>query len=176
MELAETYAFCPACGAKRSSYEPLRPFRCHACGHTTFFGPVGAVGGIVTNAGGQVLLLRRAHDPGKDKLGMPGGFIDHGESAEQALRREMMEEVGLTVRTMRYLTSAANSYNYRGVIIPVLDLFYVADVESGEIRTEDGEVSSWQWTDLDDEVLRQLAFESNRRALECYRSLVSDKT
>lgn len=172
-DLAEIYAYCPACGAKREQYEPVRPFRCHACGHTTFFGPVSAVGGIVTNDAGQVLLLRRANDPGRGKLGMPGGFVDHGESAEAALRREMMEEVGLTIRTMRYLVSAANSYPYRGVIIPVLDLFYVAEVESGDIRTEDGEVSSWQWTELNDTVLDQMAFESNRRALEHYRNAFS---
>ena len=172
-ELAEIYAYCPACGAKREQYEPVRPFRCHACGHTTFFGPVSAVGGIVTNDEGKVLLLRRANDPGRGKLGMPGGFVDHGESAEAALRREMLEEVGLTIRSMRYLVSGANSYKYRGVTIPVLDLFYVADVESGDIRTEDGEVSSWQWTELNDTVLDQMAFESNRRALEHYRNAFS---
>lgn len=174
MDLAAVYAFCPACGAKRNSFEPLRPFRCDACGHTTFFGPVAAVGGIVTDRDGHVLLLRRANDPGKGKLGLPGGFIDHGESAEQALRREMMEEVGLTIRSMRYLTSASNSYPYRGVVIPVLDLFYVAEVESIEVRTEDGEVSDWLWTSLNEDVLNQMAFASNRGALEFYRGLIAE--
>ncbi|MFN7736800.1 MAG: NUDIX domain-containing protein [Pirellula sp.] len=172
MELAAAYCFCPACGTKRSEFEPIRPFRCDHCGHTTFFGPVAAVGAIVTNNEGEVLLIRRAHDPAKGKLGMPGGFIDPGESAEEALRREVLEEVGLHIRNMKYLMSAPNCYAYRGIDIPVLDMFYTAQVEEGEIRTEDGEVTEWYWTRLSDEVLAEMAFASNRGALAYYRGLI----
>jgi len=173
MELAAAYCFCPACGTKRSEFEPIRPFRCHGCGHTTFFGPVAAVGAIVTNNDGEVLLIRRAHDPAKGKLGMPGGFIDPGESAEEALRREVLEEVGLQIQNMTYLMSAPNYYAYRGIDIPVLDMFYTAQVKEGEIRTEDGEVTEWYWTRLNDEVLAEMAFPSNRGALAYYRGLIN---
>lgn len=173
MELAAAYCFCPACGTKRSEFEPIRPFRCHGCGHTTFFGPVAAVGAIVTNNDGEVLLIRRAHDPAKGKLGMPGGFIDPGESAEEALRREVLEEVGLQIQNMTYLMSAPNCYAYRGIDIPVLDMFYTAQVKEGEIRTEDGEVTEWYWTRLNDEVLAEMAFPSNRGALAYYRGLIN---
>jgi len=173
MELAAAYCFCPACGTKRSDFEPIRPFRCHGCGHTTFFGPVAAVGAIVTNNDGEVLLIRRAHDPAKGKLGMPGGFIDPGESAEEALRREVLEEVGLQIQNMTYLMSAPNCYAYRGIDIPVLDMFYTAQVKEGEIRTEDGEVTEWYWTRLNDEVLAEMAFPSNRGALAYYRGLIN---
>jgi ADP-ribose pyrophosphatase len=173
MELAAAYCFCPACGTKRSDFEPIRPFRCHGCGHTTFFGPVAAVGAIVTNNDGEVLLIRRAHDPAKGKLGMPGGFIDPGESAEEALRREVLEEVGLQIQNMTYLMSAPNYYAYRGIDIPVLDMFYTAQVKEGEIRTEDGEVTEWYWTRLNDEVLAEMAFPSNRGALAYYRGLIN---
>jgi len=169
MKLQSAYRYCPACGAERSQFEPPRPFRCHACGHTTFFGPVAAVGAIVTDRDGLVLLIRRAHDPARGKLGMPGGFIDPGESSEEALRREVHEEVGLSIRNMTYLTSAPNHYDYRGVEIPVLDMFYVVEVEHGEIQNHDGEVTEWIWTPLTEDVLKQLAFPSNRWALELYR-------
>ena len=169
MELAATYHYCPACGSPRKSFIPLRPYRCSECGHSTFFGPVSAVGAVVCNSLGHVLLLRRANDPGKGMLGMPGGFVDPGENAEEALRREVLEEVGLHVTKLRYLTSRPNSYLYRGVALPVLDFFYVAEVEDGEISNSDGEITSWIWTDLSDEVIDQLAFESNRQALRFFR-------
>jgi NADH pyrophosphatase NudC (nudix superfamily) len=102
-------------------------------------------------------------------LGMPGGFVDPGENAEEALRREVLEEVGLHVTKLRYLTSRPNSYLYRGVALPVLDFFYVAEVEAGEISNSDGEITSWIWTDLSDDVIDQLAFESNRQALRFFR-------
>ena len=154
-ELAETYRFCPACSHPRDHFEPVRPYRCTQCGHSTFFGPVSAVGAVVTNEDGLVLLLRRANDPGKGMLGMPGGFVDPGETAEIALRREVLEEVGLKVKSMRYLTSEPNGYVYRGVVLPVLDLFYVVEVESKQISLEDGEITSWIWTELTDEVDRK---------------------
>lgn len=169
MKLEAVYRYCPVCGAARESFEPVRPFRCHACGHTSFFGPVAAVGAIVTDAEGKVLLVRRANDPAKGKLGMPGGFIDPDESSEEALKREVLEEVGLPILSMTYLTSAPNQYVYRGVELPVLDMFYVVEVEHHEIQTLDGEIADWIWTDLTDEILNQLAFPSNRRALELYR-------
>jgi len=168
-ELAETYCYCPACGHHRESFEPVRPFRCSQCSHSSFFGPVSAVGAVVTNDQGHVLLLRRANDPGKGLLGMPGGFVDHGETAEVALRREIYEEIGLSVKALEYLTSEPNAYVYRGVTLPVLDLFYKVEVEDGQIELIDGEISSWIWTELSDEVLEQMAFVSNRRALRYYR-------
>lgn len=170
-DLALTYCYCPACGHARESFEPLRPFRCTRCAHATFFGPVSAVGAIVTNSQGQVLLLRRANDPGKGMLGMPGGFVDHGETAEIALKREVLEEIGLTVKSLKYLTSEPNAYVYRGVTLPVLDLFYVVEVEDRPIELVDGEATSWLWTHLGDEILEQLVFVSNRRALTFYRDL-----
>lgn len=168
-ELAESYRYCPACGQPRASFEPLRPFRCDRCSHASFFGPVSAVGAVVTNSQGQVLLLRRANDPGKGMLGMPGGFVDQGETAEVALKREVFEEIGLTVKSFEYLTSEPNAYIYRGITLPVLDLFYIVEVEDGQIELIDGEITSWIWTELTDDVLDQMAFISNRRALKHYR-------
>jgi mutator protein MutT len=175
MKLEAVYRYCPVCGTQRNSFVPSRPYRCHACGHTSFFGPVAAVGAIVTDENGKVLLVRRANDPAKGKLGMPGGFIDPDESSEEALRREMLEEVGLTILSMHYLTSAPNQYVYRGIELPVLDMFYVVEVEHRDIRPSDGEISDWIWTDLSDEILDQLAFVSNRHALEFYRGRIASK-
>ncbi|MFO0013589.1 MAG: NUDIX domain-containing protein [Planctomycetota bacterium] len=175
MKLEAVYRYCPACGTQRASFEPYRPYRCHACGHTTFFGPVAAVGAIVTDEDGKVLLVRRANDPAKGKLGMPGGFIDPDESSEEALRREMLEEVGLPILSMQYLTSAPNQYLYRGIELPVLDMFYIVEVEHRDVRTLDGEISDWIWTDLSEEILDQMAFVSNRYALTLYRGRMNAK-
>jgi NADH pyrophosphatase NudC (nudix superfamily) len=170
IELSEAYAFCPRCGAAKQPNQPSRPFRCHGCGYTVFFGPVAAVGGIVVNEQGKVLLLVRARDPGKGLLGMPGGFVDPEESAEEALHREVFEEVGVKITNTRFLMTAPNRYLYQGVQIPVVDLFFIAHVsEKQEIAPEQAEVAEWMWTDLTDEVLGKMAFKSNQIALERYR-------
>ncbi len=172
MEISQAYRFCPVCGTKREKLTPARPFRCQSCGHTSFFGPVTAVGTVITNQLGQVLLIERAKEPGLGKLGLPGGFVDPGEGAELAARREIHEEIGIAVGEMRYLMTAPNSYAYHGIDLPVLDIFFSANFnEDKEISHDDSEVSAWMWVELSAAILARMAFPSNRQALECFLDL-----
>jgi ADP-ribose pyrophosphatase len=166
--IRRAWQYCPKCG-QPGVERGKNPFRCQSCGYTHFFGPVSAVGAITTDAAGQVLLLVRAKDPGKGKYGLPGGFIDAGETAEEALHREVREETGLRVRSSRYLISFPNEYVYQGFILPVTDLFFVTEVHSfDELAAGDGEISGWHFCHPGRRELKRMAFESNRRALELF--------
>ncbi|QDV55557.1 NUDIX hydrolase [Rosistilla oblonga] len=168
LPIPQTFHFCPRCGAAATAIGK-DPFQCSACQYTYHFGPTVAVGGIVTDAQGRVLLLRRARDPGKGKWGLPGGFVDSGETGEMALIREIQEEVRLNVESFQYLTSYTNSYEYRGLIIPVVDLFYTCQiVDLAALEAEPSEVQSTSFCDLGPEHLENMAFESNRLALQTF--------
>ena len=52
---------------------------------------------VLFDAGGRVLLIRRGHDPFKGAYALPGGFVDIGETVEEACRRELREEAGIEV-------------------------------------------------------------------------------
>ena len=93
VSIENTYEFCPRCGARNAKPGSV-PFRCNECGFTAWFGPVAAVGGLILNAAGELLLVRRARDPGKGRWGLPGGFVDRGETIEEGLIREVAEEDG----------------------------------------------------------------------------------
>jgi ADP-ribose pyrophosphatase len=100
---------------------------------------------------------------------MPGGFVDPNESAEDAVRREIREEVGIEVGELTFLMTAPNTYTYHGIVLPVLDIFYSAKIQEGqEIAQDTSEVSSWMWTDISTEILERMAFHSNRLAMEFY--------
>jgi 8-oxo-dGTP diphosphatase len=59
---------------------------------------VACVGGVVQDAGGRLLLIRRGHAPHAGLWSLPGGRVENGETLEQAIRREVLEETGLLVR------------------------------------------------------------------------------
>jgi ADP-ribose pyrophosphatase YjhB (NUDIX family) len=162
------YQYCPQCGARRAEGVTI-PFRCHGCGFAQFFGPVAAVGALITNDTNELLLVRRARNPGKGLWGLPGGFVDRGESVEDAMRREVKEETELEVCDTRYLMSHPNDYNYRGIISPVIDLFYTARAVSPEsISLAKDELEGHLWTRPSAEHLSDMAFHSNRLAVECW--------
>ena len=62
---------------------------------------VPCVGAVVHDDSGRLLLVQRGHDPHRGLWSLPGGRIEPGESAEQALVREVREETGLDVVTER---------------------------------------------------------------------------
>lgn len=164
--LEHTHRFCPRCGTQNGN-PPATPFRCAECNFTNFFGPVLAVGSLIVNQAGELLLVTRAREPGKGKWGLPGGFVDSGENAEQAAAREIHEEVGLTINSFEYLLSRPNEYDYHGVISPVIDLFFTAAApQPATIRLAASELDSYVWTIPTQEHLDAMAFESNRLAIE----------
>ncbi len=168
--IQDHYHFCPRCAAPNQGRGRI-PFRCDACGFASFFGPVAAVGGLIVNANRQLLLVRRARDPGKGKWGLPGGFIDREETAEEALFREVYEETRLKVLQAEYLMTHPNHYDYRGVVAPVLDLFFVCDVElTDPVAIARDELEEFEWAQPTAEHLDNMAFASNRKAIEFWMS------
>lgn len=90
------YHFCPYCAAAmvdRMQHGALRRV-CAGCGFVHYRDPKVAVVALATD-GDRVLLIRRAVAPMKGMWALPGGFMDAGELPEGALRRELLEEVGL---------------------------------------------------------------------------------
>ena len=166
--LEMAFRYCPRCATETEEIGNV-PFRCHQCGFSFFFGPVAAVGGILRDSEERILLIRRARDPGAGLLGMPGGFVDRDETAEQALEREIREEIGLQVEKMAFLTTLPNHYTYQGLTAAVLDLFFVCDVPSFDnLEVHPDEVSDVWIGKPDKEQLEQMAFHSNRLALITY--------
>ncbi|MEW6306602.1 MAG: NUDIX hydrolase [Verrucomicrobiota bacterium] len=162
------FKFCPKCGQPLPA--PAAPIRleCAACGFVYYFNPAVSAAAIILNARGEALFIRRAKEPAKDKLALPGGFIDFNEIAEDALRREIREEVNLALGDVQYLCSYPNHYDYRGVTYTVLDLFFVARVDDPAPAAALDDVQSLSWLRPEKVPLAGLAFDSMRHALQTF--------
>ncbi len=166
--IEDAFAFCPRCATPNAELGSI-PFRCRGCGLSIYFGPVAAVGALIVDEEGRLLLVRRARDPGKHLWGLPGGFVDHGETAEQALAREVLEETQLTLVHHELLTTGPNRYTHTGATADVLDLFFVCRVSSTQsVRLAPSELCEYRWCIPDAEILDNMAFPSNRRAVELW--------
>ena len=98
--------------------------RCLDCGFVYYVNPSAAVAAFVRNERGDLLVCVRGKEPAKGTYDLPGGFVDYRESASDAVRRELEEELNVPVIHDRYLFSIPNRYEYSGMIIPTLDIFF----------------------------------------------------
>jgi ADP-ribose pyrophosphatase YjhB (NUDIX family) len=84
--------FCPRCGRPAEVAYP-RSISCPHCGYGAYYNPKPVAAAIPVTPRGEIILLKRGFDPGKDLWTFPGGFVDLGESVEDAARREAQEEI-----------------------------------------------------------------------------------
>jgi ADP-ribose pyrophosphatase YjhB (NUDIX family) len=128
-----------------------------------------AAGVIAEDREGRVLLVRRAKEPARGRLGVPGGFVDIGETAESSARREAREETGIDVEGLIFLGSWPNLYEWRGVVYPVVDLYFTGRVGDGVAAWARHEVEEVVWLRPEDVDPATLAFPTTRAALARYR-------
>ncbi len=122
--------FCPKCGSPEFNKSGDRSLKCSTCGFHYFINSAAAVAALVTDEEGNLMLVKRGVEPGYGKLDLPGGFIDPLESAEDAVKRELKEELGLKVKTLEYLGSAPNEYVFSEFTVFTLDMAFRVEAES----------------------------------------------
>ena len=88
----ERARFCPRCGQAATVDYP-RSISCPHCGYGAYYNPKPVAAAIPVTTAGEIVLLKRGFDPGKDLWTFPGGFVDLGETVEEAARREAREEI-----------------------------------------------------------------------------------
>jgi NADH pyrophosphatase NudC (nudix superfamily) len=122
--------FCPGCGSAQFNQVGARSKKCAQCGFHLYFNISAAVAAAIFNPEGKMLFARRAIEPYKGMLDLPGGFVDPLETAEQWLARELEEEMGAKVKKMSYFCSFPNIYPYSGLQVNTLDLVFFVELES----------------------------------------------
>ena len=129
----EQFHYCPRCGSAQFVEHDSRSKKCKDCGFLYYFDAAAATVCVLINERHELLVCRRARDPQKGTLDLPGGFVDPGESIESGMLREIKEETGMTARIKRFLFSLPNTYLFSGFKVATADCFFLCKVE-GECR------------------------------------------
>ena len=123
--------FCRRCGKPLSSIG-TGAWECPDK-HNTYNNPAPTVGIFFLTPDNQAVLSRRGINPGKGMLDCLGGFVETGETIEEAAHREITEETGLTKNmygTLQYLCTAPATYDFQGEKRPILSTFLWATLPS----------------------------------------------
>ena len=161
---AMEYRFCPRCGGKLGweRVKPIEPERlvCQSCAFIFYLDPK-VVAGTLFTIGKNVVLLRRGVEPALGKWVFPGGYVDRGESVEEAAIRETKEESRLEVK----LNSLLGVYSYPRS--PNVIVVYTAEVTGGELTAGDESLEAGRFAP-DQIPWEELGFPSTRDALNDY--------
>src|SRR3989304_4235095 len=105
--------------------------------------PVGVDTVVVKD--GRVLMLKRSTNPDAGMYALPGGYLDRGESAEQAALREVKEETGLRVEIIKFIGARSDPSRYRQIV----ELGFIGKVTGGREVPGDG-AERLDWFKLED--------------------------
>ncbi len=164
----ERLKYCPVCGSPHFIYDGVKAFHCAQCHFSFYINSAAAVAAIIENEKGEILLTRRAFEPHKGYLDLPGGFVDPMESIEQALMREIKEELELDISAMEYLFSVPNQYVFSNFTVYTTDLAFRCRISNLEnIKTHD-DVSEAIFVNPRNINYDQIGAESIKRILQLY--------
>jgi 8-oxo-dGTP diphosphatase len=148
--------FCPRCAQPATIAYP-RSITCPHCGYGAYYNPKPVAAAIPVTPDDRIILLRRGFDPGKDLWTFPGGFVDLGETVEQAAHRETREELDIAIE-LGPLVGVYSRAEERTVLI----VFSAKARQHPSTTDEATEVHAFDRTDLPWD---ELAFWSTREAL-----------
>jgi ADP-ribose pyrophosphatase YjhB (NUDIX family) len=152
--------YCAKCGTRLQEEErggALRPV-CPACGWV-YFARNATGAGLLLERDGKVLLIQRRHEPFRGWWMLPSGFVEYGDSAEQTVVREALEEIGLDVRVEGLFGVYFGADDPRDVAHLIV---YRVQGEGEPHASDDAEACAFFSRD---ELPEQIAFSGQRQAL-----------
>lgn len=140
--------------------------QCEDCGLGTYFNPKPVSEIALQNDKGQYLFAVRGTEPNKGCLDFPGGFVDDNENFEQAIRRELKEELNLEVGKLEYLGTTKDEYLFQGVNYHSTGISFFAKLPKSAKPKPADDVASFEFYTLDDVPLKRLAWPSDLKTLK----------
>ena len=132
--------FCSNCGQKNKFGEKKgsKRFYCPRC-HTIHYDNPKPTATLICPKNDSILLVKRAADPGKGLWGLPGGFIEKGETLEEGATRELLEETNIKGKVKQILGTCSHFNTIFGDILLIgieMLIFDWSQIKAGDDATE----------------------------------------
>lgn len=141
VEWDRSHRYCGRCGTETHTKESERAKECPKCGYTSYPRLSPAMMVLVTRE--RELLLARSNRFPNSMYSALAGFVEAGESIEDCIHREVLEEVGVKVDNLRYFASQSWPFPQS------LMIAFTAEYVSGDMRPCDDEIVDAKWFALD---------------------------
>jgi len=165
------FKYCPKCGSMELLVFESNGMKCITCGFVYFHNTASAAAAIIETSAG-ILIVKRNHEPKKGLFDVPGGFVNYRESLEDALRREIREELSIELESVQYFGSFPNIYKFEQVTYFTTDVFFRCPLKSAPSIRNNDEISEYMWCTPDTLPIDQFAFDSAKGAFALYKSIV----
>ena len=140
-----SHQYCGKCGVKTVMDEKDMMLKCPSCGQVHY--PRIAPAIIVAIRKGDELLMAKHSYHDNIRYALIAGFVEAGESIEEAVHREVMEEVGIKIKNLKYQKS--QSWPFPNSLM----LAFTAEYDTGEIKVDGDEIVKAKWFKKD-EIIR----------------------
>ena len=163
--------YCPKCGTDSFTGRGDKSYLCKECNFVYYHNAAAATVAII-RCSREILMSVRGCEPYKGMLDLPGGFQEYGESFEEGITRELEEEIGIVIESPEYIFSLPNIYPYKGVVYHSSDAYFEVLFDEKPVVEAGDDVSGLKWVDIDEIDYSQIAFDSMKKALRRYISLL----
>lgn len=137
-----SHQFCGRCGVKTQLDEKDMMLKCPSCGQVHY--PRIAPAIIVAVRNGDELLMAKHSYHKTHRYALVAGFVEPGESIEEAVHREVLEEIGIKIKNLKYQRS--QSWPFPNSLM----LAFTAEYKSGDIKVDGDEILKAKWFKKDE--------------------------
>ncbi len=162
------FNYCPTCNSENIKFVQEHYFNCADCDFIYYHNVASSVAAIIVFKG-KVLFTTRAQSPGLGLLDLPGGFVDPNETLEQALSREVKEELSIDINNWQYFCSQPNTYRPSKIEYRTLDSVFISEQKNTlTFKLQETEISKVSWISPEQIDFDKIAFTSVKAALKHY--------
>ena len=163
---SKVFKFCMFCGASGFKWNDKNAFVCPTCSRKFYINMSSSVVAVIYNQKGELLLTRRKNEPAKEMLDLPGGFVNLGETAENAVIREVKEELNIDIIELKFAGTFPNEYVFDGITYFTEDVVFLCKVADLSNITPCDDVLSFEFKNITEIDINEIGLQSIKNVIK----------